>query len=235
MNARPVLCLVPLALIVAGCGGGKQGPSKTAASTATATVETTTTATAPTETDAAGCTMVKAPAPKGEGTLKKPTLALSPAKTNTVTLQTNCGAIVIALDVKRAPKTASSFASLAKSGFYDGLTFHRIVADFVIQGGDPQGNGQGGPGYSVVEKPPSSLTYTRGVVAMAKTGVEPPGASGSQFFIVTGQNVGLPPEYALVGRVTSGLAAVNRIAAEPVNAESFPLNPVVIESATLGS
>jgi peptidyl-prolyl cis-trans isomerase B (cyclophilin B) len=118
-------------------------------------------------------------------------------------------------------------------GFFDGLTFHRIVAGFVIQGGDPLGNGQGGPGYQVVEKPPASLKYTRGLVAMAKAGNDPSGASGSQFFVVTAGDAGLPPDYALVGRVTRGMSTVNRISAEPVNAESFPYDAVVIEKATI--
>ena len=91
----------------------------------------------------------------------------------------------IALDTERAPKTANSFAFLAEEGFYDGLAFHRIVPGFVIQGGDPVGNGTGGPGYSVDEKPPANLAYTKGMVAMAKSSAEPPGRSGSQFYVVT--------------------------------------------------
>jgi cyclophilin family peptidyl-prolyl cis-trans isomerase len=130
--------------------------------------------------------------------------------------------------------TTASFASLVQRGFYDHLTFHRVLADFVIQGGDPLGNGQGGPGYSVVERPPSDTRYTRGVVAMAKTAAERPGTSGSQFFVVTGDDVGLPPEYALVGKVTGSYEAVDKIAAEPVSGpEGQPLSPVVIEKATL--
>src|ERR671938_355848 len=101
---------------------------------------------------------------------------------------------------------------LGRSGFYDGLAFHRIVPDFVIQGGDPAGNGSGGPGYTVVEPPPSSLKYTPGVVAMAKTQAEPAGASGSQFFVVTGSQAQvLTPDYALLGRVTGGMDVVSKI------------------------
>jgi peptidyl-prolyl cis-trans isomerase B (cyclophilin B) len=120
-----------------------------------------------------------------------------------------------------------------RQGFYDGLTFHRIVPGFVIQGGDPKGDGQGGPGYQIVEKPPARLSYTRGVVAMAKTQSDPPGASGSQFFIVTGPDAQLPPDYALVGTVTSGLDAVDRIGALRTGPDEQPLTPVVIEKATL--
>ena len=106
-------------------------------------------------------------------------------------MQTSCGTFEIALDTKRAPKTTNSFAYLADEGFYDDLTFHRIVPGFVIQGGDPLGTGTGGPGYSVDEKPPANLAYTKGTVAMAKSSAEPPGRSGSQFFVVTGADAGL--------------------------------------------
>jgi cyclophilin family peptidyl-prolyl cis-trans isomerase len=232
MTARLALPALLLALFAAGCGDDDKKTSETAKADSPATTEAATTAAQ--ETDAAGCEKVEAPEPKGEQNLPKPKLKLKADQPATVVLDTNCGEITIKLDVKRAPKTASSVAALAKDGFYDGLTFHRILADFVLQGGDPLGNGQGGPGYSVVEKPPSDLRYTRGIVAMAKTGVEPAGTSGSQFFIVTGEDVGLPPEYALVGKVTAGFDAVDKIAAEPISGpEGQPLSPVVIEKATL--
>ena len=167
-----------------------------------------------------------------------PQLRLNPAYTYTVTLETNCGNIKIALAAKSAPRTAASFAWLVKRGFYNDLTFHRIVPNFVIQGGDPLGNGTGGPGYSVVEAPPAGISYTRGVVAMAKTQSEPAGTSGSQFFIVTAANAGLPPEYALVGHVVGSEAAIDAIAstprvAGPEGEESTPARPIVIEHATL--
>jgi cyclophilin family peptidyl-prolyl cis-trans isomerase len=225
------LAVLLCALVASGCGGKKKPTSRTGA--ATTTTQATTTAEPPTKVDAAGCTEVEAPDPKGPGKLAKPTDKLSAKKTTTVTLTTNCGPIVIALDVKRAPKTAASFAYLARKGFFDSLTFHRVVPEFVIQGGDPLGNGQGGPGYSVVEKPPTDLQYLRGVVAMAKTNVEPAGTSGSQFFIVTAEDAGLPPDYALVGKVSSGMKTVDKIVLEPTNPQSFPLNPVVIEKATV--
>jgi cyclophilin family peptidyl-prolyl cis-trans isomerase len=182
---------------------------------------------------------VPKPAPKSAH-LPKPALTLDPAHSWTAVVQTSCGNFTIALDVKQAPKTAASFAYLARRGFYDGTTFHRIVPGFVIQGGDPEGTGTGGPGYSVVEAPPSSLHYVRGVVAMAKGGVEDPGTSGSQFFVVTGPDAQLPPDYALVGRVTSGLDAVDRIATEPTDQANpdaslreQPLRPVVIRRVTI--
>ena len=148
---------------------------------------------------------------------------------------TSCGEFEITLDVKRAPKTASSFASLAKSGFYDDTTFHRIVPGFVIQGGDPTQRGTGDPGYKTVDVPKADAAYTKGVVAMAKTADEPAGTSGSQFFVVTGDDVGLPPEYAVVGTVTEGMDVVERIDQLGDPATEQPLQPVVIRSVTASS
>ena len=145
-------------------------------------------------------------------------------------MKTNCGTFEITLDAKRAPKTGASFKALADAGFYDKLIFHRIVPGFVIQGGDPEGTGQGGPGYSVVEAPPEDLAYTKGVVAMAKTQLEEPGTSGSQFFVVTGEDAQLPPEYALLGKVTKGQEVVDLIGVAPVGPDEAPVEPVVIES-----
>ena len=151
------------------------------------------------------------------------------------TVTTNCGEFQITLDAKRAPKTGGSFKYLADKGFYDGTTFHRIVPGFVIQGGDPLGTGTGGPGYSVVERPPRTLAYTRGVVAMAKTQLERAGTSGSQFFVVTGDDASLPPDYALVGKVTSGDDVVNRIAVVPRTADDHPFDPIVIQKVRVAA
>ena len=130
-----------------------------------------------------------------------------------------------------APKTVENFVTLAKKGFYDNLTFHRVVPGFVVQGGDPKGNGTGGPGYSVVEAPPQDLLYEKGVVAMAKTGTEAAGTSGSQFFVVTAEDAQLPPDYALLGRVTAGQDVVDKIGvAEIDSATEKPVDPVVIRS-----
>ena len=177
---------------------------------------------------------VAAPTPKGEQQLPKPSLKLDPSKTWTATVATNCGTFTITLDVKRAPKTSASFASLASRRFYDGLTFFYIYPGHLIQGGDPIGDGSGGPGYEVVEKPPRRLQYVHGVVAMAKQSDEAAwGTSGSQFWIVTGRNAKLCPEYALVGKVTKGLRIVDRIAALKTGSGSAPLNPVVISSVEI--
>jgi peptidyl-prolyl cis-trans isomerase B (cyclophilin B) len=136
---------------------------------------------------------------------------LDPQKPHTVDVLTNLGSFAIRLAVDTSPCTTSSFAALVRKKFFDGTIFHRIVPGFVIQGGDPTGTGTGGPGYSVVDVPPENALYTKGVVAMAKSAAEPPGTSGSQFFVVTAGNAGLPPEYAVLGVVTKGLKVVERI------------------------
>ena len=147
------------------------------------------------------------------------------------TVSTNCGDFEITLDARQAPRTGGSFKSLADNGFFDGTTFHRIVAGFVIQGGDPKGDGTGGPGYSVVEAPPPDLSYSKGVVAMAKTGTEADGTSGSQFFVVTAEDAQLPPQYALLGEMTSGQEVVDKIGVvETDPATEAPIEPVVIAS-----
>lgn len=171
-----------------------------------------------------------------EGNLDKPGTVVEEGEPATVTMETSEGTFEIELDTERAPVTANNFAYLTEEGFYDGLGFHRIVPDFVIQGGDPLGNGTGDPGYKVVEAPPNDLKYDVGVVAMAKSGDEAPGTSGSQFYVVTGsQGASLPPEYALVGEVTEGLDVVQRIGelGDPNSAAGEPTETVVIEKATL--
>jgi len=178
-----------------------------------------------------GCKQVAAPEPK-RVSLKAPKQALKQGEEATAVVQTSCGTFEIALDTQRAPKTANSFAYLSEEGFYDDLTFHRIVPGFVIQGGDPLGTGTGGPGYKVVEKPPANLAYTKGTVAMAKSSAEPPGSSGSQFYVVTGADAGLPPEYALVGKVSEGLDVVERIGKLGTASEK-PKQTVLIEKITI--
>ena len=178
-----------------------------------------------------GCKTVTAPKPK-HVSLKAPKQTVQKGEKLTAVVATSCGTFDIALDTTRAPKTTNSFAYLSEEGFYDDLTFHRIAPGFVIQGGDPLGNGTGGPGYSVDEKPPSNLSYTKGTVAMAKTSAEPPGRSGSQFYVVTAPDAGLPPEYALVGKVDSGYDVVDRIDKLGTPAEK-PKQTVLIESITI--
>jgi peptidyl-prolyl cis-trans isomerase B (cyclophilin B) len=200
--------VVVVGSVAAACGGDDGGAATTTA--------------------VSDCSEVGLPAPK-QARFRKPGVVLKRGREASATVETNCGSFEIALDTKRAPKTANSFAFLARKGFYDGLLFHRIEPGFVIQGGDPRGDGSGGPGYSVDEPPPPDLAYTEGIVAMAKTEAEPPGRSGSQFFVVTAADAGLDPAYALLGRVTSGLDVVKKI-----EASGGPtVQPVVIEGITI--
>jgi cyclophilin family peptidyl-prolyl cis-trans isomerase len=149
----------------------------------------------------------------------------------TATVETSCGSFEIALDVARAPLTSASFAYQARQGVYDDTIFHRIIPGFVVQGGDPTGTGTGGPGYFVDEPPPQDLSYTRGIVAMAKSPAEPPGRSGSQFFVVTEPDAGLTPDYALLGKVSGGSDVVAKIGAIITDPNTdAPEAPVVIES-----
>jgi cyclophilin family peptidyl-prolyl cis-trans isomerase len=181
-----------------------------------------------------GCRSVERPQPK-DVDLDAPDQQVQRGDRLTAVVETSCGSFEIALDSERAPKTVNSFVYLAREGVYDGVPFHRIVPGFVIQGGDPLGDGTGGPGYSVDETPPPNLAYTRGVVAMAKSAAEPPGRSGSQFFVVTNADAGLPPQYALLGEVSEGLETVQRIAGVPTRFDEQPRQPVVIDSVSIES
>jgi peptidyl-prolyl cis-trans isomerase B (cyclophilin B) len=180
-----------------------------------------------------GCEDVDAPEAKPDGGQRPPREQLEASKTYQVALETNCGTFTIELDLDSAPKTAASFVALAEDGFFDDTTFHRIVPGFVIQGGDPTGTGSGGPGYQTVDRPKPDARYTKGVVAMAKTPADPPGAAGSQFFVVTGEDVGLPPEYAVLGRVVEGLDVVERIGQLGDPETEQPTQPVVVSRMTV--
>jgi peptidyl-prolyl cis-trans isomerase B (cyclophilin B) len=213
----PVALLLACALFLAACGGDDE---EKAASSPDSTAT-------PAATAAAGCEKVPAAKPK-DVKVAKPTQELEKGKTYVARVLTNCGEFEITLDPKRAPRTGGSFKTLVDKRFYDGLSFHRIVAGFVIQGGDPAGDGNGGPGYSVTEAPPQDLTYGKGVVAMAKTATDAAGTSGSQFFVVTGEDAGLPPDYALLGTVTKGQEVVDKIGVVEVAPNEKPVDPVVI-------
>ena len=215
------LLLLVLVLALTACGSGDDEPD------AAATTAATTTGAA-----AGGCEEVAPPEPKPDGGQEAPAEALDASKTYELLVETNCGSFTIELDQTTAPKTAASLVSLAESGFFDGTTFHRVVPGFVIQGGDPTGTGTGGPGYKTVDVPPPDAAYTKGVVAMAKAGFEAPGTSGSQFFVVSGADAGLPAEYAVVGNVTEGIETVEAIEALGVG-DGPPSQTVVIERMTV--
>ncbi|MBI2684001.1 MAG: peptidylprolyl isomerase [Actinobacteria bacterium] len=151
-------------------------------------------------------------------------------KTYTATIATTCGTITVALDVKAAPKTANNFVALAGRRYFDGLTFHRVIKGFVIQGGDPAGDGTGGPGYTFADELPTT-PYRIGDLVMANAG---PDTNGSQFFVITGPDgAALNPAYSRFGRVTSGIEVAQRIAALQAPGQETPSIPVGIVRVTV--
>ena len=217
---RAVLVLSMLVLALVGCGGGDD--EATGGDTTTSTTEIT------------ECQEVEAPESREPGSNEPPGDTLDESLTHTLTFDTSCGAFVVTLDTESARETAASLFSLAEGGYFDDTIFHRVVPGFVIQGGDPTQTGGGGPGYSTVDPPATDAKYTKGVVAMAKTPTESAGTSGSQFFVVTGDDIGLPPEYAIVGEVTDGIDTVERIDALGVG-DGPPSQPVVVSTVTAAS
>jgi peptidyl-prolyl cis-trans isomerase B (cyclophilin B) len=184
-----------------------------------------------------GCQHVAEPQPKHVD-LRRPASRVSPSSKLTARVETSCGTFSVALGVKSAPRTVGSFAYLARRGVYDGTSFQRIVPGFLIQGGDPSETGSGGPGYSITEPPPPGTRYTKGTVAMAKSAVEPPGTSQSQFFVVTAADTGLAPSYAVLGKVSAGWAVVRRIESLGDRASGqagTPRAPVGIRKVTVRS
>ena len=206
------LVLLAVALAAAGCGsdGGDSGAGA----------------------EGGTCEDVSAPAARTPEGLSAPEERLDPELTYRLVFDTSCGAFTVTLDQSAAPATTASLVALARDGYFDDTIFHRIVPGFVIQGGDPTQTGAGGPGYSTVDAPPDGTAYTKGVVAMAKTQTEAPGTSGSQFFVVTADDAGLPPEYAVVGTVTDGLDTVDRIGVLGDETQA-PTQVVLVESVTV--
>ena len=216
--------MLAIALALSACGGGDDDDNVAPKQSAG------------TEASAPTCKEVAQPKPKPNGGAKAPAETLDPKATYDVVLKTSCGEFAIRVDQKTSPKTAASFVALAESGFYDGTVFHRIVPGFVIQGGDPTGSGTGGPGYSTRDVPPRDTVYGKGVVAMAKTETEPPGTAGSQFFVVTAGDAGLPPEYTLLGKVVKGedvVGAIGELGDPASGGAGVPLQAVTIEKATV--
>jgi cyclophilin family peptidyl-prolyl cis-trans isomerase len=164
---------------------------------------------------------------------KPPPMCIDPNGTYTAEIKTNLGLVTATLDPKTAPQTVNNFVVLARYHYFDGISFHRIIPGFVIQGGDPQLNGQGGPGYEFPDELPQAGQYKVGSLAMANSG---PNTNGSQFFIVTGeQGLTLPPQYSLFGQVTGGLDVVQKIdaAGSPNSREGKPTQVVTMESVTI--
>jgi peptidylprolyl isomerase/peptidyl-prolyl cis-trans isomerase B (cyclophilin B) len=180
------------------------------------------------------CNDMRPPANPNRPTFSAPPpMTIDAARKYTASFDTSCGNITIELDPKAAPKTVNSFVFLARQKFFDGVTFHRVVKDFVIQGGDPEGTGRGGPGYEFEDELPQSR-YRIGSLAMANAG---PDTNGSQFFIVTGQaGTQVPGNYSLFGIVTGGIEVAQKLetfAQYPPDPTGTPTRPLYIFSVTI--
>lgn len=160
-----------------------------------------------------------------------PPMCIDPAKDYTAEMVTSKGTMVIALDPAAAPKTVNNFVVLARYHYFDGIHFHRVIPGFVLQGGDPEGSGRGGPGYKFADELPKPGRYELGSLAMANAG---PDTNGSQFFVISGPDgMRLPPQYSLFGKVVKGIEVVNAIDALGSPGAGTPKEKVVIESVTI--
>jgi cyclophilin family peptidyl-prolyl cis-trans isomerase len=171
-----------------------------------------------------------------------PAFTLDATKTYTAVFETSCGSFTVQLNPTEAPQTVNSFVFLANEGFYDGLSFHRVVKDFVIQGGDPVGDGTGGPGYTLPDEPPAA-GYVEGSVAMANAGA---GTTGSQFYVVTSAkaaetlNSQLTAEgkfsYSILGQVVDGIETtdkINKLGVKTAAKSQAPKAIVIIDKITI--
>jgi cyclophilin family peptidyl-prolyl cis-trans isomerase len=226
-----IVLIVGLAVLGAAVlGRDDKKSTKTSSSSSTSSTEAAPSTTANPALAAVQCNDTKPPDNPNRPTFKTaPPMSIDPAKKYTATIETSCGKITAELDAKGAPKTVNNFVFLAQQKFFDGLTWHRVVKNFVIQGGDPQGTGSGGPGYQFEDELPTD-GYKLGSLAMANSGAN---TNGSQFFIVTGQDgTTLPNKYSRFGMVTGGLDVAQKL-------ESFadenqqPTRPIYILSITI--
>ena len=148
----------------------------------------------------------------------------------TVLLRTTMGDVRIELFEKTMPITAGNFRTLVEKGFYDGTIFHRVIADFMIQGGDPEGTGSGGPGYTIKDELPADNRNARGTISMANSG---PNTGGSQFFINVADNHRLNPKHPAFGKVVGGMEVVDAISRTPTDDDDRPRTSVTIEKASV--
>ena len=177
------------------------------------------------------CPAVDGSSPKTMTFATAPKTCIDSSKKYTAEMKTTKGTMTIELDAKKAPKTVNNFVFLARYHFYDGVSFHRIIPGFVVQGGDPQGTGGGGPGYKFADELPKAGEYQIGSLAMANSG---PNTNGSQFFIIVGdQGVQLPPKYSLFGKVTAGIEVAKALEAAGSEGAGTPKEPVQMDSVTI--
>lgn len=157
--------------------------------------------------------------------------ASAAAKPAVAVFETNIGDFEITLDTQNAPKTSENFITLAQKGYYNGIIFHRVIADFMIQGGDPTGTGMGGPGYTIKDEFSPKLKHdSEGVLSMANAG---PNTGGSQFFITLRPTPWLDGKHAVFGKVTKGMEIVKKIGSTKTDAKDRPLNDIVIKKVTI--
>ena len=240
LRASMLACaLLVLPVSLAACGSSNKGKSNqdtvAASDTTPALLDPTTVAaaTGTAVTGAAaegGCPPADGSAPKKQVFTAAPPMCIDVAKNYTATMVTNKGTMTFTLLPAKAPKTVNNFVVLSRYHYYDGIIFHRVVPDFVLQGGDPEGTGSGGPGYTFVDELPQAGEYKIGSLAMANSG---PDTNGSQFFVISGINgTRLPPQYSLFAELADGQATVDAIAALAVN-DGAPREPVTITSVTI--
>jgi len=224
-RAPAALAALALAVGLAACGASGGGATQPAAQTQP-----------PAQSEPPAASQApQSPAGSAAAGVGCPTSAPAPlpaGETREVTIETDLGNIVIEVEADLGPLAASNFVALAECGFYDGVIFHRIMPDFVIQGGDPTGTGSGGPGYEFPNDP-VSVPYERGVVAMANAGRD---TNGSQFFIVL-EDAGLPPDYSVFGRVSSGMEIADQISSGPSSGGQAgqALEPVAMNRVTVAN
>ena len=206
-------------MVILGVLAGCSSPAATSANPATSASGTT-----------VQCPPVEGAAQRTTKFAAAPPLCITTTATYVATVTTDVGAFEITLDAAKAPKTVNNFVFLARNRYYDGIVFHRVIAGFMAQTGDPTGTGRGGPGYQFVDELPKAGEYQLGSVAMANSGNN---TNGSQFFIVTGPSgTALPPKYSLFGRVTSGMDVVQKIEADAGDPATSGVPPKVTHTMT---
>nr|WP_090573533.1 peptidylprolyl isomerase [Paenibacillus sp. OV219] len=229
-----VLILSAMLIVVAGCGSKSE--NNTIQNNQGAVSDTTNNSAGNTTTGGASNSATTTP----KQWKKMPEMSIDTAKTYSAVFKTNKGEFTVDLYAKDAPQTVNSFVFLSKEKYYDGVPFHRIIQNFMIQSGDPTGTGMGGPGYNVPDEFNNGYKFEDGTLAMANTGQKNTG--GSQFFICTGADAAFlnkQPNYTIFGKVTKGMDVVKEIAKTPVGpgngeqADSKPTEDVHIETITI--
>lgn len=232
--AAALLIVIIVVVAIATSGDGEE----TATTTTTEAPSDGSASSAPATTEAPEVKVGTTPCPAVDGSSERmtefdgaPQMCIDPTKTYAAEVETTMGDFTITFDAERAPNTVNNFVFLARYHYFDGIIFHRIIDGFVIQGGDPQGTGMGGPGYEFNDELPEAGEYELYSVAMANSG---PNTNGSQFFVITGdQGVALPPSYSLFGQVTAGTDVVDAIGKVETGDGDRPVEDVKMTKVTI--